>query len=106
VVAGLPRGLLVAAVWLVLAFSLGRSGVFALVNLIASATAPGPLRRPDRRAERQPLARSAIAGPVASAAAIGFGLAPALLVIYLVVRSGHGVRTLGVDGMRARRDAV
>ena len=39
----LTRRLLLAEVALVLAMSLGRSGVYALVNLVASATAPGRL---------------------------------------------------------------
>ncbi len=49
----LARRLLLVEVVLVLALSLGRSGVYALVNLLASATAPGrarPARRPSSTA--------------------------------------------------------
>jgi membrane protease YdiL (CAAX protease family) len=104
--AGLPRGLLIAEVWLVLALSLGRSGMFALVNLIASATAPGRLGDQTAvlngsRAPGRPWLDLAL-----QLLSIGFGLTPVLLVIYLVVRSGHGMRALGVDGTRLRRDAL
>lgn len=102
----LPRALLVAEVWLVLALSLGRSGLFALVNLIASATAPGRLGDQTAvlngsRAPGRPWLDLSL-----QVLSIGFGLTPVLLVIYLVVRSGQGVRALGVDGTRPRRDGL
>lgn len=103
---GLPRALLIAEVWLVLALSLGRSGVFALVNLIASAAAPGRLGDQaavlnGSRAPGRPWLDLSL-----QLLSIGFGLTPVLLVVYLVVRSSDGVRALGVDATRPRRDAL
>jgi membrane protease YdiL (CAAX protease family) len=89
------RRLLVAEVCLVLALSLGKSGVYASVNLIASATAPGALGN-----QRAVLNGSLAPGRpwldlVLQLLAIGFGLVPALLVVYLLARSGVGLRALG-----------
>jgi len=100
----LSRGLLLAEVGLVLALSLGRSGVFALVNLIASATAPGRLADQaavlnGSRAPGQPWIDL-----VLQLLALGFGLTPVLLVVYLLVRSGQSLRTIGLDGAQPARD--
>jgi membrane protease YdiL (CAAX protease family) len=101
---GLTRRLLIAEVCLVLALSLGRSGVFALVNLIASATAPGRLANQtavlnSSRAPGRPLLDL-----VLQLLALGFGLTPVLLVVYLLARSGQNVRALGLDGTQPLRD--
>jgi membrane protease YdiL (CAAX protease family) len=98
------RRLLVAEVWLVLALSLGRSGVFALVDLIASATAPGRLADQaavlnGSRAPGQPWIDL-----VLQLLALGFGLTPVLLVCYLLARSGQGLRTVGLDRGQPARD--
>ena len=86
--AGITRRLLVVEVVVVLAVSLGRSGVYAVVDFVASVTAPGPLV-----AQRAVLNRSLAPGQpnldlVLQLLAIGFGLAPVALVAYLLMRSG------------------
>jgi membrane protease YdiL (CAAX protease family) len=82
------RRLLIVEVSVVLALSLGQSGVYALVNLIATATAPGQLS--DHRAVMN---GSLAPGRenldlVLQLLAIAFGIAPTVLVGYLLVRSG------------------
>ena len=102
----LTRGLLLAELCLVLALSLGRSGVFAVVDLVASATAPG-------RLADQVAVLNASRAPgrpwldlVLQLLAIGFGLTPVFLVVYLLARSGQGLRTIGADAMQPARDVA
>ncbi len=100
----LTRRLLAVEVCLVFALSLGRSGVFALVNLIASATAPGKLADQaavlnGSRAPGRPWLDLTL-----QLLALGFGLVPVALVIYLLVRSGQSLRTLGADTTQPVRD--
>jgi membrane protease YdiL (CAAX protease family) len=104
---GLARQLLVAEVLLVLALSLGRSGVYALVDLIASATAPGSL------AQQKAVLNGSLAPGrpwidlTYQLLALGFGVVPVLLVGYLLARSGDRPRRLWSTGAAAhRRDAV
>jgi membrane protease YdiL (CAAX protease family) len=104
--AGLTRPLIIAELCVVLALSLGRSGVFALVDLIASATAPGKLA-----SQTAVLNSSRAPGRpwfdlVYQLLALGFALTPVLLVAYLLVRSGQSLRTLGLDRTRPRQDIV
>jgi membrane protease YdiL (CAAX protease family) len=101
---GLTRGLLVAELCLVFALSLGKSGIYAIVDLIASATAPGRLADQaavlnGSRAPGRPWLDLLL-----QLLALGFGLTPVLLVAYLLVRSGSSVRTLGIDARQPRRD--
>jgi|SRR3954447_7912602 membrane protease YdiL (CAAX protease family) len=100
----LTRRLLLVEVCLVFALSLGKSGVFALVNLIASATAPGKLADQaavlnGSRAPGRPWLDLTL-----QVLALGFGLVPVALVIYLLVRSGQSLRTLGADTTQPMRD--
>jgi membrane protease YdiL (CAAX protease family) len=104
--AGLTRRMLTAEICVVLALSLGRSGVFALVDLIASATAPGRLTSQaavlnSSRAPGRPWLDL-----VLQLLALGFDLTPVLLVAYLLARSGQNLRTLGLDATQPRRDLV
>jgi membrane protease YdiL (CAAX protease family) len=100
------RGLLVAELCLVLAVSLGRSAVFAVVDLVASATAPGRLTDQvavlnGSRAPGRPWLDL-----VLQLLSIGFGLTPVFLVVYLLARSGQALRTLGVDATQPARDVA
>ena len=104
---GLARQLLIAEVVLVLALSLGRSGVYAFVNLIFSATAPGGL------AQQKAVLNGSIAPGrpwfdlIYQLLALGFGVVPVLLVGYLLARSGDHPRRLWSTGASEhRRDAV
>ncbi len=103
----LARRLLVVEVVLVLALSLGRSGVYALVNLIASATAPGSLS-----SQKAVLNGSLAPGRpwldlVYQLLALTFGVVPVLLVGYLLTRSDDDPRSLWSRGAAEyRRDAL
>jgi membrane protease YdiL (CAAX protease family) len=99
----LSRRLLVIEVVLVLALSLGRSGVYALVNLLESATAPGKLS-----AQHAVLNGSLAPGrPWFDLAyqllALVFGLVPVLLVLYLLARSDDDPRRLWSRGRAEQR---
>ncbi|WP_345475095.1 type II CAAX endopeptidase family protein [Actinoallomurus oryzae] len=102
----LSRRLLTAEIWVVFALSLGASGVSALLQLIASLTAPKPLGR-----QKALLVGSLAPGrPWIDLAFqllnIAIAVAPVALVAYLLVRSGESLATLGVDRTRPVRDTV
>ena len=100
------RRLLVWEVVAVFAVSLGMSGVRALVRFVGLVTAPGALNAqtstvlgsyaPDR-----PWLDLAL-----QLVSVASGLAPVLLVAYLLARGGESLRTLGVDGRRPGRDVL
>jgi membrane protease YdiL (CAAX protease family) len=103
---GLSRRMLEAEICLVFALSLGRSGVYALVDLIASATAPG-------RLSNQAAVLNASLSPgrlwldlTLQLLAIGFGLVPCLLVAYLLHRSGESMHSIGFDTSEPRWDLI
>ena len=99
------RRLLVVELVAVFAVSLGMSGVRALVRFVGLLTAPGGLSAqtstvlgsyaPDR-----PWLDLAL-----QLVAVASGLAPVLLVAYLLVRGGESLRTIGVDLRRFGRNA-
>jgi membrane protease YdiL (CAAX protease family) len=103
---GLTRQILTIEICLVLALSLGRSGVFALVNLIASATAPGRLASQTAVLNSSRAPGRPWVDLVLQLLALGFALAPVLLVAYLLVRSGQSLRAIGLDATRPRQDVV
>ncbi|WP_432495300.1 CPBP family intramembrane glutamic endopeptidase [Kineococcus auxinigenes] len=100
------RRLIVWEVVAVFAVSLGMSGVRALVRFIGLVTAPEALNAqtstvlgsyaPDR-----PWLDLAL-----QLVSVASGLAPVLLVAYLLARGGESLRTLGVDGRRPGRDLL
>jgi membrane protease YdiL (CAAX protease family) len=101
----LSRRLLVFEVVLVLALSLGRSGVYALVNLLESATEPGSLS-----SQKAVLNSSLAPGRpwfdlTYQLLALLFGVVPVLLVLYLLARSDDDPRGLWARGAsQYRRD--
>jgi membrane protease YdiL (CAAX protease family) len=102
----LSRRLLSAEIWVVFAVSLGASGAQALLQLIASLTAPKPLAR-----QKALLVGSLAPGrPWIDLAFqllnIAIVVAPVALVAYLLVRSGESLATLGVDRRRPLQDTV
>jgi membrane protease YdiL (CAAX protease family) len=103
----LSRRLMVVEVVLVLALSLGRSGVYALVNLLESATAPGALS-----SQKAVLNSSLAPGRpwfdlTYQLLALLFGVVPVMLVLYLLGRSGDHPRSLwSRGGPQYRRDTV
>jgi uncharacterized protein len=84
-------------VLLVLGVSLGASGVYALLDLIRSLTAPKPLNQ-----QTQTLVQSAAPGRpwldlAFQLASVGFGVVPALLAAHLLGRDhGSAARVLGL----------
>jgi membrane protease YdiL (CAAX protease family) len=104
--AGLTRPILIAELVVVLALSLGRSGVFALVNLIASATAPGRLASQTAVLNSSRAPGRPWLDLILQLLSLGFALTPVLLVAYLLVRSGQNLRALGLDATRPRQDVV
>jgi membrane protease YdiL (CAAX protease family) len=102
----LSRRLVYAEVVLVLALSLGRSGVYALVDLVQSATAPGALA-----GQKAVLNGSLAPGRpwfdlVYQLLGLGFGVVPVLLVVYLLARSEDDPRRLWSSGSVQHRHDV
>ena len=96
-----------AEVLLVLALSLGRSGLYALVNLLESATAPGALA-----SQKAVLNGSLAPGRpwfdlTYQLMALFFGVVPVLLVGYLLARSDdHPERLWSTGAAQHRADAL
>jgi membrane protease YdiL (CAAX protease family) len=98
------RRLLTAEIWVVFSVSLGASAAQALLQLIASLTAPRPLSRQ----------RALLVGSLAPGRPwidlsfqllnIAVAVAPVALVVYLLVRSGESLATVGVDRHRPWQD--
>lgn len=102
--AGLTRGMIVAEILLVLALSLGRSGIYSIISFLADLTSGVPLAGQsavlnDTLAPGRPLLDL-----VRQVLRILFALAPVALVWYLLVRSGEGLRAIGLDLSQPGRD--
>ncbi|MCS0600654.1 CPBP family intramembrane metalloprotease [Streptomyces sp. LP11] len=99
-----PRRILRDETLLVLALSLGASGVSALISFVGSVTKPGGLK--DQAATLN--ASAAPGRPWLDLAWQLFGIASALvpvaLVAHLLIREGTSLRTLGFDRGRPRPD--
>jgi membrane protease YdiL (CAAX protease family) len=100
----LERRMLRSETLLVLALSLGASAVAALISFIGSVTKPGGLKN-----QAATLVASQAPGrPWLDLAWQVFGIATALvpvaLVAHLLAREGAGMRTIGFDLRRPRRD--
>lgn len=103
VITELTRRLVLVEVALVLALSLGRSGVYALVDLVASATAPGALAH-----QKAVLNGSLAPGRpwfdlTYQMLALVFGVVPVLLVAYLLARAGDRPEDLWSHGRPQHR---
>lgn len=104
--AGLTKQLIVAEVLIVLALSLGRSGVYSVVSFVADLTSGTPL------ADQATVLNNSLAPDrplldlTRQLLRIGFALAPVALVWYFLVRSGEGLRAIGVDWSQPGRDVV
>jgi membrane protease YdiL (CAAX protease family) len=105
-VPALARRVLAWEVWVVLALSLGQSGVYALVSLLAALTTPKSLG-----SQQAVLNASAAPGRpwldlTYQLIGLGFGVMPVVLVAYLLFRSGEGLGVLGADLRRPAYDIV
>src|SRR3954447_2179166 len=99
-----PRRWLVQEVWLVFGLSLGASGVNALLHLLADLTNGQALKSQTAllngsQAPGRPWLDLAL-----QLTGIATGLVPVLLVWHLLVRSGEGLRYLGIDRRAPRSD--
>lgn len=99
----LRRGWIVAEIVLVLGLSLGRSGVYALVEFVADLTSGTALAE-----QTVTLNASVSPRPLVDLAyqllGIVFPLVIVGLVAYLLQRSGQSLRTLGIDWSQPWRD--
>jgi membrane protease YdiL (CAAX protease family) len=96
--------MIVAEILLVLALSLGRSGIYSIISFLADLTSGVPLAGQsavlnDTLAPGRPLLDL-----VRQVLRILFALAPVALVWYLLVRSGEGLRAIGLDLSQPGRD--
>ena len=99
----LSRGYLIAEILLVLGLSLGRSGVYAIVNLLADLTSGVPLAEQTATLNASQSARPGL-DLTLQLLRIGFALVIVGLVAYLLRRSGESLGTLGVDARQPGRD--
>jgi membrane protease YdiL (CAAX protease family) len=98
------RRRLTAEIWIVLGLSLGKSGVYALVNIVARLTEGTPLAQQSAtlNASRSPRPYLDLTYQLLS---FGFALVPVALALYLLSANGRSaVRRIGLDGTRPGRD--
>jgi membrane protease YdiL (CAAX protease family) len=102
----LPSGrrLLTFEIVIVLALSLGKSAVYAVVDIVASATAPGGLSAQVTVMNSSKAPGRPWLDLVLQLLGLGFGLVPVVLVGYLLLRDGLGWRSIGLDRSRPARD--
>ncbi|HYN57753.1 MAG TPA: type II CAAX endopeptidase family protein [Motilibacterales bacterium] len=98
--------MIVAEILIVLALSLGRSGIYSIVSFLADLTSGVPLAGQsavlnDSLAPGRPLLDL-----LRQVLRIGFALAPIALVWYLLARSGEGLRAIGIDRTQPGRDLL
>ena len=102
----LTRTLLLLEVLLVLAVSLGRSAIYSVVSLIESLTAPGDLADQDAVLNPSLAPDRPWLDLTLQLLASSFRVMPALLVIYLLYRTGDQVRAIMVGSDRRGRDVL
>lgn len=91
-------------IWIVLGLSLGKSGVYALVNIVARLTEGTPLAQQSTalNVSRSPRPYLDLTYQLLS---IGFALVPVALALYLLSAGGRSaVRRIGLDRARPGRD--
>jgi membrane protease YdiL (CAAX protease family) len=93
-------------IFVVFAVSLGASGLYAFVSLIGSLTAPKALGK------QQALLNGSLAPGrptldlFLQLTSIAIGLAPVVLVFYLMARTGEGPSDMGLDASQPGRDLL
>lgn len=99
------RRRLTAEIWIVMGLSLGRSGVYAVVNII-DRLSRGPLGDQSASINTSQSDRSLI-DLTYQILSIGFGLVPVALALFLLSENGRSaVRRIGLDGRRPGKDAL
>ena len=101
---GLTRGLIVAEILLVLALSLGRSGVYAIVSFVGDLTSGVPLADQTTVLNDSLAPGRPVLDLVRQVLRIAFALAPVALVWYFLARSREGLRSIGLDLRDPLRD--
>jgi len=96
----LARPVLRNEVLLVLAVSLGASGVYAVLSLLRKLLAPIPLSQSQATLNGSVVPNQAWLDLVYQLVGIGFGVVPALLALYLLTRDRIRPRAIGIDGTR------
>ncbi len=102
----LTRTLLLLEVLLVLSVSLGRSAIYSVVSLVESLTAPGSLSDQDAVLNPSLAPDRPWLDLTLQLLASSFRVMPALLVIYLLYRTGDQVRAIMVGPDRRARDLL
>ena len=98
------RRRLTVEVWIVLGLSLGKSGVYALVNIVARLTDSTPLGQQTATLNASRAARPYL-DLTYQLLSIGFALVPVALALYLLSANGRSaVRRIGLDRTRPLRD--
>lgn len=95
---------LTVEIWIVLGLSLGRSGIYALVDIVARLTAGPPLAQQTAtlNASQSPRPYLDLTYQLLS---IGFALVPVALALFLLSGQGRSaVRRIGLDAVRPVRD--
>ena len=100
----LTRRLIVLEVTLLLGLSLGRSGVYALVNLVAAWTAPGDLSHQHAVMNGSRAPGREWLDLTLQLLAIVFALVPAAMAAFLLVRDGKDLSTIWFDRRRVAVD--
>jgi membrane protease YdiL (CAAX protease family) len=103
---GLTRTMIVAEILIVLALTLGRSGVFSIVSFVADLTSGTPLAGQSAVLNDTLAPGRPVLDLVRQVLRICFALAPVALVWYLLVRSGEGLRAIGIDLSQPARDVL
>ena len=97
---------LTAEVWIVLGLSLGRSGVYAVVSLVASLTAGPPLASQSTTLNPSQSPRPLL-DLTYQLLSITFALVPVALALYLLSSAGRSaVRRIGLDARRPWQDVA
>jgi membrane protease YdiL (CAAX protease family) len=100
------RRRLTAEIWIVLGLSLGQSGVYALVSLIAKLTAGPPLSQQTSQLNVSRSERSLL-DLTYQLLSIGFAIVPVVLALYLLSSNGRSaVKAIGFDFASPRRDLL
>jgi membrane protease YdiL (CAAX protease family) len=98
--------MVIAEILIVLALSLGRSGIYSIVSFVADLTSGVPLSDQAAVLNESLAPGRPLLDLVRQVLRITFALAPVALVWYLLVRSGEGLRSLGIDRSQPGRDTA
>jgi membrane protease YdiL (CAAX protease family) len=93
-------------VWVVLALSLGASAVYSILDLIRSLGSGHALRAQSAVIEASAAPNRSLLDLAYQLVGVAVGLAPVLLVAYLLMRSGESLAVIGLDRRRTGREAA